>query len=682
MSKDKIKVLLAMDADDGLAEDFRAILEEKGVSVESIEIRATKRLVRQYIQSNADVDAVILSQHIGDDSFSAREIDEISVAAPNALVIPIVDEDHGSRYMAELAALGVYNAIYDEDGNDELVAEFIVDGTGRDKMAARLYYGITGTEQAVEEAASAFDTRNAVDYLRRSEDDVRELRKKLLNLEKKLDTEELRQVLLDVPDSVFETAKNVPEYRVVCDMVAKERNRPSLPQGSEQAGEPLGTQKRRKQEKKARPAKEKKGLSLPFKKGNGKKDNVIDMDPMRLAKEERVGLVTDIGFISTNVGVGCTTAAIMCASSLANSGKPAKNVAIIELDADDHNFEELYKQVTSHANISGANKFTYGKVDYYFNIRYDDFCDTYRDRYDVVIYDFGSLDDETIKTFMPDMEKTFVVSSPKLWKTGELTDFLRSLRRTAPEVEKGFVYLFPSVSGQEVTDAAENVGDNLCVALPYDSNPFHPSDKTRQVFTKLFSGKYKQKRFGRKLQLGQRLKKSGESADGSLKKIFLAVSVAAVAAILAGTYNMSLQDKKYDDMYRAAGKVIAERDAEITTLKDEIAAAESSRAAEEKQVVVIKEAVYPGDLLTEENTEIKTVRVAVEKSLYLEPENVGKMAACVDMAPGTVVYKKQAAVPISALIGSTAQPETTDGSEVAADGEGAAEETAAGSETQ
>ena len=37
------------------------------------------------------------------------------------------------------------------------------------------------------------------------------IRRKLLNLEKKLEAEELKQVLLDVPDSVFEMVKKVPE---------------------------------------------------------------------------------------------------------------------------------------------------------------------------------------------------------------------------------------------------------------------------------------------------------------------------------------------------------------------------------------------------------------------------------------------------------------------------------------
>ena len=72
MANDKIKVLLAMEADDGLAEYFMALLEEKGTAVDRIEIRTTKRLVRQYIQSNADVGAVVLSQHLGEETFSAK----------------------------------------------------------------------------------------------------------------------------------------------------------------------------------------------------------------------------------------------------------------------------------------------------------------------------------------------------------------------------------------------------------------------------------------------------------------------------------------------------------------------------------------------------------------------------------------------------------------------------------
>jgi len=648
MAEEKIKVLLAMEADDGLAEYFMALLEEKGTAVDKIEIRATKRLVRQYIQANADLGAVILSEHLGEDTFSAKEIDEISIAAPNAIIIPIVDEEPGSRYMADLASLGIYNAIFDRDDNDVMAADLIAaGGTGRDKMAARTYYGIQGTERTAEDKAS-FDTSNAVDYLRRSEDDLQELRRKLLNLEKKLEAEELKQVLLDVPDSVFEMVKKVPEYRLVCDMVSKERNAPAVLQES-----PRSDNKKPEEPKK----KDKKALSLPFIKGKGKKDKdkVIDMDPIKLAKEEGGGLITDIGFISTNVGIGCTTAAIMCAASLAGKGKDAKRVAIIELDAADANFESLYTNVTGHATINGANTFTYGQVDYYFNLRYDEFCDTYRDRYDIIVYDFGSLDDDMIAKFMPDMEKTYVVSSPKPWKSGELTEFLRAMKKAAPDLEKDFIYLFPSISPQETRDVSEALDGRLCVPLPYDSNPFNPSDRTKRVFAKTCDGNYKPEKLGKKKEPEQRLKKAGDTADGTLKKLFIAVSAAAIAVAVAGAYTISQQKKQYTAMYQAAGGEIAARDASIAQLNALLAASESSLAAQEKQVVVVKELVYPGDVLTEENTEIRTVHTAAEGSLYLSPDSVGKVAACVDMEPGTVVYKRQTAVPVTSSLGTAQQ---------------------------
>ena len=658
MANDKIKVLLAMEADDGLAEYFMALLEEKGTAVDRIEIRTTKRLVRQYIQSNADVGAVVLSQHLGEETFSAKEIDEISVAAPHAIVIPIVDEEPGSRYMSELASLGVYNALYDKDDNDMLAADLIAGGKGRDKMTARSYYGIQGTERAAEKTDAVFDSSNAVDYLRRSEDDAREFRRKLLNLEKKLSPEELKQVFLDVPDSVFEMARKVPEYRIVCDMVAGERNAPR-------------EEKPARTEKVKAPKKGKKALPLPFKVGKAKKENVIDLDPISLAKEEEGGQVIDIGFISTNVGVGCTTAAIMCATSLAGSGKDAKKVAIIELDSADHNFEALHQNVTGHANITGEYTFTYGALDYYFNVRYDEFCDTYRDRYDIVVYDFGSLDDDMIRKFIPDMEKTYVVSSPKLWKTGELADFLRSMRLMAPEIEKEFVYLFPSISAHEAADVSESLGNSLCVPLPFDSNPFRPSGKTQRIFRKLSEGKYRQEKLGKKRELKQLLQKSGDTADGSLKKIFLAVSVLAMAVILAGTYRISAQEVRYAAMYKAAEKAIADRDSSIRELSDKIAASESSLSALEKQVVVIREMVYPGDLLTEENTEVQTIRTESEDSLYMSPDDIGKVAACVDMEPGTVVYRRQTAVPVSGSQEEIAAEETA--AEGAAEGETAAD---------
>ena len=678
MSKEKMKILLAMDADDGLAEDFRKVLEEKGVAVEAIEVRPTKRLVRQYVQSNPDVGAVILSEHIGEDSFSAREVDEISVAAPDALVIPIVDEEPGSRFMAELAFLGVYNAIYDEDGNDEMAAELIAGGKGRDKMSARIYYGIQGMERAADETA-AFDTRNAIDYLRRSEADVRELRRKLLTLEKKLEPDQLKQVLLDVPDSVFETAKQIPEYRVVCDMVAPERNIPAARQEPSRLDEKKEPARARKKGKKQKAAKEgKKEGFLPFGKGK-KKDKSGEIDPIRLAGEEHTGLV-DIGFISTNVGVGCTTAAIMCAASLA-AGKAGKKVAVIELDAADHNFEELYQQVTSHdANVSGATCFSYGAVDYYFKLRYDEFCDTYRERYDVVVYDFGSIGDELIATFMPDMEITYVVSSPKMWKLGELEDFQRAMMQAAPEVGKKFIYLFPSIGTQEVAGAAEVIGNNLVVPLPYDSNPFHPSGKTQRIFKGIFEGKYKQQNLGKKLSPVQLLKKAGQSADGTLKALFLLVSVAAVCAIFAGVHGTDLQEKRYNALYQAADKEIKAREQDISDLNAKIGAMESSLAAEEAQAVVILETVYPGDLLTDKNTEVRTVRSTEDASLYLSPDKVGKVAACVDMAPGTVVYERQAAVPISSSLGTEAPAESGADGESAAGGEPAAEESGAESE--
>ena len=199
---EKVAILMAIpDVDDNVVADFTGAMSKCGVEVSRVEYRSTKPLVRQYLESHKDTGVIILSEFQGNEpGYTPQEIDRISVECPDAIIIPIISEKRGERYVSELCALGIYNALFDQQASYDEIGKLIRTG-GRSKGSARSYYGID-TQEVVVQQGEKFDTRSAVSYLCKYNRTVEDLSSRLDELSKRLDMREWCRELTAIPRSV------------------------------------------------------------------------------------------------------------------------------------------------------------------------------------------------------------------------------------------------------------------------------------------------------------------------------------------------------------------------------------------------------------------------------------------------------------------------------------------------
>lgn len=137
------KILLAVRGFDELQESaVREKLNEQGAEIESIVAVHTKTGVLQACMEDAQIQAAVISEYLESGSpYKPEEFDEVDAIREGLRVIPILMNEHrGKKYAEELHALAIYNAIFEENADMATMADLIKNG--RNKKAARLYYGI------------------------------------------------------------------------------------------------------------------------------------------------------------------------------------------------------------------------------------------------------------------------------------------------------------------------------------------------------------------------------------------------------------------------------------------------------------------------------------------------------------------------------------------------------------
>ena len=221
-----IKILMAVpEVNEDVVAEFSEAVEECGVKIEGIDTRSTKSLIRQYLTAHKDTNVIILSQFQGSDSsYSPAEIDDISMECQKALIIPIISEKKGGRYVSELAARGIYSALFEQDASFQEIAELIKKG-GRNKAEARSYYAVDVRSDPAVIHEEIFDTRSAVTYLSKYDGTVEDLAVRLDGLEGRLSPQEFRSVLIDLPDEMFEMVSRLENYEKVCALMEDQRDK-------------------------------------------------------------------------------------------------------------------------------------------------------------------------------------------------------------------------------------------------------------------------------------------------------------------------------------------------------------------------------------------------------------------------------------------------------------------------
>ncbi|RCX13020.1 hypothetical protein DFR58_11977 [Anaerobacterium chartisolvens] len=183
----------------------------------------------------------------------------------------------------------------------------------------------------------------------------------------------------------------------------------------------------------------------------------------------------EIAFTGAGYGTGVTHTAIMFAHYLSIN----YNVAIVELN-ESMSFKEL------QSNISDSDApdkfFTYKGVDYFWGIEYSQFVLTHKEKYDFILLDFGCFKDGIELDDFSRANKKIVLGHGSDWKVKEIRRFHTYSR--SYDLNNSWIYVIPFISGNETGDIKGFV-KNKVYTLPFNKNPFIPSEDVKNVFSEI-----------------------------------------------------------------------------------------------------------------------------------------------------------------------------------------------------
>lgn len=598
-----MNILLAMPPqpdEEHLLEGIRHDFEEAGIPVGRLELRTTKTLVKQYLEMFEDTDAVIVTEHQANDSYNPRELDQLSIYREGICLIPILDEPKGGAFVRQLESLGIYTAVFEDNSDYGTIAGILT--AGRTKREARAYYGIEG----IGIVEDSYDAENAVRYLTASAGDYSQLESRLAFLSDRLgSTRKMLEVLGRLPEETFTLVSRMDAYRELCRLLKEEResHKPII-------GDTGG-----------KPSKGEEGKKATFGQQPGHED-------LRAAEHR---LTVDIGFVSTNMGVGCTHAALLLAHSL--QIRRRARVAVVEFDNCDEHFRNLCRISMGAANVSGITCFTIGDVDYYFNTPYSRFVTQSKPLYDYVVYDFGCADDEAVERYFLGLCHKFVVTGGADWRLGEFSEFVDAVAKK--DLGNSFVYLIPFSHKQDVGNFAGLVPENRVVPLPCENNPYRPGKKTQVLFERLIDGTWNGSGAVREVGFEEKVSRKPQGARAGLG-VLAAVLCSSLlfggmtSAMVTGSFHKQASNEQMVKIEELE-KTIEAESRENVRLSEEL---------ERLQIITysLKQPVPAGTLITEKEVEEVGIRSSLTAGAYLGKGDLGKVQARTELAAGVPIY--------------------------------------------
>lgn len=605
MNEREINVLLAMpqEDDDTILESMRQDLQATGLNIGRIDLRSSKILVRQYLEMYQDTNVVIVTQHQTNDSYTPDELDELSMRLDRLCLIPIIDGEKGGQYVRQLEALGIYTALFGDDSDYETVAGLILHG--RSKREARTYYGLEGSSYS--SISDGYDAQNAVRYLVSCGSDFGELETRLALLSNRLNSgTKMMEVLGKLPRETFQLVSRMDSYRELCRLLEEERERsPYLEcrEGTDANGSSGGSGKKRE------------------KKASRKKKQV----PV-----SELHQTVDIGFVSINIGTGCTYSAVMLAHSLETRYK----VAIVEFDDSDEHFQNLCQVTMGTMLVSGITKFTIRNVDYFFHMPYSRFVTQIKPGYDYVIYDFGCADDTTIRNFFISLSVKFVITGGADWRLGELSEFVQAVARD--DMNNSFIYLAPLAADKDMGNLAGLIPDNLSVPIPYEPNPYRPSKKTQRLLRSLVLLTYKKKIRMREVGIDE---KAERHPPGPTFRWPVAAVISMLAAFLAVALTAGILQNIY-------GSMIGNVSEQLTAVKQELKLEQevSGNLSQELSGLDFiayspKAPIEAGTLITRGMVDEVSIRTSI-KDAYMPAADLGHVVAKFELKAGQPIVSE------------------------------------------
>lgn len=623
MNEKKLNMLIAVAGnEESVLDPIKTAFEQCDIQIGRIALRVGKNMIMQYLSSYPDTDVVVLSQYQGTALIRVEDVDNISTMLPDVQVIVIVAESKSSTYMKELESCGIYTAVYDDDADYRYIAELILNG--RSKKDARQYYGVT--ERDVKKD-SGFEIENAVVYLSSYDQTIEDLTARMAILSKQLSSPSIMlDILAWLPPDVFRMVSRIERYTDLCRLVEERRFKAELEKNAAE---------NKKVEKKPR-------HRSRIEKNEWEKD--AKTPEQKITRAELISLegrreTADAGFIAMNVGVGCTTCAILFSHAIANSKKDYR-VAIVEFDNADSNFETLCKLVTGERNTSGLTNFSVNGVDYYFNTPYSKFVAQYKPIYDLVVYDFGCCQNDTVETYFLRLQTKFVVSSAKEWHYGELVDFITEV--SPMDVTDSFIYLFSCVDKKlDMGAVAELLNEESnFAAIPYEANPFQPSKPLSRLFVQMYSGTWKQRNYG-KVHIGEKLQK--RIGMEKWKAISLVLSGFVIVNVVTIISFYSVQTGKYRALQEQASSYISSMEEKYIAEERKREGLESELSKLDRRIYILNEDIPAGTIITADMIIEQIIKTSLDDSVFFRESDLGEMAVIVSLDAGTPLFNNMVA---------------------------------------
>lgn len=613
------------------ADDTRLALEQalgvEGVTIEKYEVRSSVTSLFQYLETNSDVDVVLVSQYIDNIPITFQDFERIQslCRGDTRIVVLVSEEDRGGNYVRQLLEHGIFNGIYQDDAGQDIIASRMVHPLSR-KDALR-YYGLDVTGVGTQAAASSSETREAAKYIASYDGSRADLQGRLSQVNSRMDTNAFLETLSFLSDDLIATIGDFETYRYVADMAQQKKN--------ERIGR--GTADEKDTGEKKADAKKKKGLKLPSLPGLPKK---LKKEKKTADKKDEYGTVQihTVAFASINKGVGCTYSAIMCAETLANCGK---KVAILELDNQDQHFASLCHIVMNTADISGVRNFSFGGVDYYFDVPFSVFEANYKGSYEYVIYDFGCCSTDIVNKVVIRCNNVFIIGSAAEYRYAEIAECYNEF--SPIDLQDAFVYLFTDYDVHDLGVAAQIIKKGRFDAIGQERDPFCPSKQTQTLFKDYLFNSPGRMKEPAPVSLYEKLKPK-RSLNVNTLSIILAVLCFLVAVLFAVTVSFKNREcRALEDDLRLvktqATDLLNEKDMEITQEKARL-------QSYVKTVTVLNRNVSTGTKITEDMLTTKDILTDLEEGVYLSKEDiVGKYAAC-NITADRPLYDYFLAVPV------------------------------------
>lgn len=445
--------------------DVMEKLNEQGAGIEDIVTVHTKIGVLQACSEESEIQAAIISEYLESGSpYKPDEFDEIDAIREELRVIPILMDTHrGKSYVEKLQAQAIYNAIFEEDADMAAMANLIK--AGRNKKAARLYYGIH--QLTDNNLGSLYNYSNPEEINSClvhvvNGGDYEDFIARLSYVEKRLSYQDFTILLSKLPSDYLEDTKKSVEFQNYFNNVPVPHTESS--NGNTAREKMPGTVE-----------KERKSFTL-F--SSGKKAG--SSEPA-VIKEKIVPAGTmEIGVCSVSHGSGATYTAILCAHSLSREYR----VAFVEQNQSGHT-QCLMRGLTRNTepNIKGGN-FSYDGVDYYFGIDYLQFVTEYRNKYDFVLVDFGILEDDLQRREFCRMNKYFVLVPGVLWRREDIKEYGAWVESGNHIEGAAFLTPFSADAGlrKQINELCDS--DELMV-VGYASDAFEPREHHKELFYRL-----------------------------------------------------------------------------------------------------------------------------------------------------------------------------------------------------